>query len=220
MQAFPASKLIYSKEKEMMKLLAIWLANRIVKGAGDGRPVEVIAYGLEIILNITMQLALLALLGYIFGILPTVMAAVLPTVVYRTLSGGSHFSTFWSCTLVSMIIFTVLGYIVVSFKGDSGIIITAYLLMVLVAWKWSPYNPNRFFEKHKIRALKMVSICYLMIFLILSLTVSVNDSLKGAVMLGLAWQTLNITPIGATLIGAANQLINGRKEGVKNVQQN
>ena len=204
----------------MMKLLAIWLANRIIKGAGDGRPVEVIAYGLEILLNITMQLALLALLGYLFGILPTVMAAVLPTVFYRTLSGGSHFATFWSCTLASMIIFILLGYISVSFKGTGAIIITAYLVMVLLAWKWAPYNPNRFFEKHKIRALKTMSICYLMILLLLSLTVSVNDSLKGAAMLGLAWQTLNITPLGATLIGTANQLVNRRKEGVKNVQQN
>lgn len=196
-----------------MKNLATQIATAITKEAENQKPIEIIIYGLEILLNLGIQLSILALVGYFLGIFPTVMVSVLTAVVFRTFSGGNHFSTFISCTVISTVLFTGIGYISSQILIKPEVNIGLIMINTILVAKWAPYNPKRKYGWRKKRTLKLISISLLLGMFSLGMLLPVKESLVNAVALGLTWQTVSITPLGIVIIRKADQLIHKGKEG-------
>lgn len=198
-----------------MKKISAALALTISREAKDQRPVEIIAYGLEIILNLGTQLAVLSILSYLLGIFPTVMISVMAAIIFRTFSGGTHLSSFRSCTAVSVITFIAIGYIAAKVAINNEVLIVLYLINLLLLAKWAPYNPKRKYSKNKRRALKQLCIALLLVAFWTSLYLPIQEPYLIALALGLTWQTISITPWGVNIIAKADNLL--KERGEKNV---
>lgn len=196
-----------------MKKLATHLALTIRNKGESQVPVEIVSYGLEIVLNLGTQLTLLAIISYLLDIFPTVMIAVLAAIIFRTFSGGNHFSTFISCTVVSILLFIGIGYLAKLLSIRSEVIIILFFTNACISARWAPYNPKRKYSESKKRALKFTSVLLLLGTLNICLLLPIKDSLVTAMALGLTWQTLSITPLGVAFIRKADVLINIGKEG-------
>ncbi|MEG6521770.1 accessory gene regulator ArgB-like protein [Desulfotomaculum sp. 1211_IL3151] len=198
-----------------MKKISTVLAINISKEAKDQRPVEVIAYGLEIILNLGTQLAVLSILSYLLGIFPTVMISVIVAVIFRTFSGGTHLSSFSSCTMVSLISFISIGYMAAKIAINTEVLMALYLINFLLLAKWAPYSPKRKYSKNKRRAIKQICIALLLVAFCTSFYLPIQEPYIIALALGLTWQTISITPWGVNLIAKADNLL--KERGEKNV---
>ncbi|RYD01536.1 hypothetical protein N752_30000 [Desulforamulus aquiferis] len=199
--------------KTFAKIIAKWLTTEDSKN----RDVAVIAYGLEILLNIGFQVLILVMVGLLLDITQTILAAVIPTIIYRTLSGGSHFSTFWSCTVVSTLIFTFIGYMTKDSNSNIFLLMAVYILIIIITYLWAPYNPNRFFDNIKKQKLKKASMIYLIFVMFSSIGLNISHPLVDACMVGLVWQSAIITPWGANVIKFLDHILNIRKEENLNV---
>lgn len=183
-----------------MKKYAYALASKLVSGSDNNQPLDIITYGLEILINVIVQLSFLSIVGYLFGILPMVLSAVIPTIIFRYFSGGSHLSSFTSCTIVSTLIFCSIGFVASLIKLDSKLIVLIFLLIMFITYKYAPNSPNRNFNRKRIQTLKLFSLLYLTIVIIIILSFQINRNLINAVVLGVLWQSFVLTPIGLKII--------------------
>ncbi|MBO8138854.1 MAG: accessory gene regulator B family protein, partial [Desulfotomaculum sp.] len=189
------------------------LASHLIKNSKTEVPEDVISYGLEVILNLLVQLAVIIFIGYIFGFLPAVLAAVIPAIIYRSLSGGIHISSFVGCTAVSTLAFSLIGYISSKIILDTFTVTAVYICLIAAAVVWSPFSPKRNLTKKRLISFKVMSTLFLLVILAVCLLYLNNTHLSTAVVLGLTWQTLTITPPGIWIIKRLDILIHSRKGG-------
>lgn len=197
-----------------MKWLANYIAAKLVDETNYNRPIEVVSYGLEVILNIACQFVILLIIGYTFNCVTTIMAASISAVVLRNLSGGGHCSNFHRCTFLSCTIFTLIGFFSQRICLNMEFIVSIYLIMLLLVIIWAPVS-NRLWSYQKRIFFKISSSICLLALLLLSL--HSKEELVVAVMLGLAWQTFTITPAGLLVISKIDSYLGLRKEVTEHV---
>ncbi|WP_003545794.1 accessory gene regulator ArgB-like protein [Desulfotomaculum nigrificans] len=194
-----------------MNKIAKRLAVNITKEAEDQRPVEIIAYGLEIIFNLGTQLAILGLVSYFLGIFPEVLISVVFAIILRTFSGGSHLSSFLSCTVISVLIFTAIGYVASILVISKEVLMGLFLINSLLLARWAPYSTKRKYSEARRKMLKQTCFSILLVALLISLYLPIPQFLITAVALGLTWQSISITPLGVNIITKVDNFIERRK---------
>lgn len=104
------------------------LAGKLADSIGWRDKINILAYGLELVLGELFKFGMLIIISIYFRVLvPTllILAAALP---FRLVSGGGHCSTQSRCTIL-----TVLVYVFLSFIGNRlTIIITPNLTLILL----------------------------------------------------------------------------------------
>ncbi len=123
------------------------LAEKIGELAGlASEDKEVIAYGLEYLLNSTIGIVLSLLIGLILGLFPETLAVLLCWGLLRIFAGGAHCTAIWRCAVVSCI-----GILVVVLIAREMIILLPTPTWVapcvawalLAVWLWAPSNNAR-----------------------------------------------------------------------------
>ncbi|MCF8012205.1 MAG: accessory gene regulator B family protein [Clostridiales bacterium] len=181
-----------------MHSIANMLAKKLINSSSYQGQIDVIAYGLEIILNITVQVFIFFLIGTLLHVVPEMLAVVIPTLFYRYLSGGTHCSTFLCCTVNSSVIFTVISYCTHVYGENLIAFLPALFVSSLFATLvWAPVNPRM--TSVKAKRYKLYSIIFILLMFFIS-HISFNNSLKPAIALGLAWQAFSISPMGIWII--------------------
>jgi len=188
-----------------MKQLADRFASAMVREACFDRPVEVVAYGLEIILNIIVQTGIILIIACILHIFPTVLIAIISAIIFRSFSGGTHCSNFYSCTVLSTTVFISIGYLALKITMGTYFFVTVYTIMLLATTIWAPVNTQKVLKKRTATLLKLSSLTFLMLMFGISTTLQLQKELIAAAVMGLAWQVFSLTPLGIFIISKVDE---------------
>jgi len=197
-----------------MKQLADRLASALVRESGFERPVEVVAYGLEIILNITVQTVIIMITAHLLNIFPTVLAALISAIIFRSFSGGTHCSNFYSCTVLSTSVFIAIGYLALKVSMDMFLLIGVYTIMLLATTVWAPVKTQKTLMKRKAIMLKVSSLAFLLLMFGINTAIQLQEELIAATVMGLAWQVFSITPLGIYVISKVDESFQHVRKGV------
>lgn len=142
--------------------------------------VDVLKYGLIIILNFCSTLLLCTIVGLLSGKLIEVFIGLLAFIILRSVSGGFHFRTALMCTIVSTLIFTILPFLTLSnllFYIFMSVSCVLQLLFSPSRIKGKSNIPEKYYPALKVASLLIVSANFIinsdlvaLIFLVQSLT--------------------------------------------------
>lgn len=210
-----------------MNYLARKLAHLLAKYANEGYFEDEIRYGIEIAIGSLAQMILIVLVALILGIWKEVTAIIIAAAFYRRYSGGPHCSTYYRCTITSLLIFISLGFMagVIPQSYLPIYIISLVLLSSLVIYFYVPVdNPaNRITDELIIKKHKQQSFAILLLLLVMIVTgYLLNQKLLViSILLGLLWQNFTLLPPGHAFIDLWDRLFDRiellfkREEGMK-----
>jgi accessory gene regulator B len=207
-----------------MEKLAKRLAGRIASSIEcDSEREAVIAYGLIAILQITVTVSLVLLLGVLVGSPAEAMIVCLSASILRQYSGGAHAATAELCTCISAVYCTAAALLAkkVLTPAYGPIPMTASVAVIFILAFWivyklapvdSPGKPIRKQEKKK--RLKKASLTILTVYLLLSVLLLVFGNRSGvlvscliSLLFGVSWQVFTLTFPGSVLLGSINQFV-------------
>lgn len=185
--------------------LASWLANSI----GWQDRTAVLTYGFELIIGESLKLVLLIAVSSLFGLLTPMLLILSAAVPFRLLTGGGHCTTYFRCTVVTVLLFWLLSAIVFEIyprlQVYSALIILPVILGIgLAAIKmWVPReNPNRPIndrEKIRFRKLSRIYIISWSVMCLLLYIVAPGPAFRiyfVSTSAGTLWQIFVISPLG------------------------
>lgn len=189
----------------------------------DSDRIDVLRYGLEIILGGIVKLLLTTLFSYVLGIFKTTMIFIIIYIPFRHFGGGVHLSTYYRCLTVGLTMFLLLGKLATLQVGSKFIlwaIIIVFLLGVYILTKWVPARTDkkaiaskgeRLSQKRKtFTILTLISIANIIL-------VKFNFiNYAFASTLGISLSLFFITPLGYRVMHALDDIINKLQGGIKN----
>lgn len=190
-----------------MKSLAHYIAKKITYESSNKRSFDIVAYGLEVFLNISFQLILLFVIGYMLNCIAAVMLASLSAIVLRSLTGGTHCTSFYKCTLLSCVVFSIIGILSQTVYLNINFLIIICLIMILLIVAIAPVSSRNWTHSNRIY-FKIAS--SILVLLVLVLHNYIKDDLIVAITLGLAWQVFTITPVGFLTISKIDHFLSIR----------
>lgn len=173
---------------------------------------EIITYGAYILLDVTLCLFMVVVLGLIFNVFYEAMVFSLTTALLRKYSGGAHATTSFRCATIGAVVavgfaliikslpFWLYTYYINIFMSVSFLI--SYLIILKYAPKDSPNKP--IVKEEKIRELKIKSIWTLHIYVFVCLAMFAfglyfKPKLNIYIALvcsGTLWQAFTLTSLG------------------------
>lgn len=168
-------------------------------------------YGFQIIYGELVKSIILLGAAYFMGIFVPVLLILINFATLRMVAGGYHMDTYGRCMFVSMIMFLGAGVIAQytyqywNMFGTSLLTLATFVISLYAVIKYAPKDtPNKpITEAKEIRKFKLLSVCYLFMWLIIMLTPIVYElnrvtlSLDFAVLL----EVFTITPAGEKFFG-------------------
>ncbi len=149
--------------------VAFYLRDELGVDEGD---VDVIRFGLEIVLGALLKVVAITLVSYLLGIMPLVLAVLLTSSSFRLVSGGVHFHTFARCTAFSIFSAVFIGYIAMMFgpRLNATELVLVIGCVALVGYhitlRWAPADTEHkpITNESKKRKLKMLSRIYVFLW--------------------------------------------------------
>ncbi len=198
------------------------LANKIAVSLGyDEEREAVVAYGLLAIVQIGITIILALIFGLIVGAPVEAMIVCFAVSIFRKYSGGAHAYDADFCTIVSVVYCTVaaLASRMLATIVNPGIVlivvIICYILTYWIIYRYVPVDsPNKpITNKDKIKRMRKGSTIIVSVYFALQLVFYFFASRYPAfhsygisLLLGTAWQSLTLTPLGAILLNKLNDL--------------
>jgi len=93
---------------EISLTISKWLGKQLVY---ENSQIEVLAYGMQIILESLCEIVLIFLLSLILGISKTTIVTFFTYALFRSLGGGAHLSTFLRCLTTGVVFMLGIGSI-------------------------------------------------------------------------------------------------------------
>ena len=210
-----------------MEKLAQRLAANIAKSLGYDKEKEaVIAYGLTAIIQVTVTVLLILLLGLLIRAPIEAMITCISIMLYRKYSGGAHAHSAEFCAIFSVLFCIIAAGIAkwLLIKIYDPIIMAFALVIIFglsfyIVYKFAPVDsPNKPIRTdRKKKRMRRGSVIILSIFLILSVSFLIMsyyyDPYKSygiSLLIGISWQTFTLTSLGSLFLGKMNQ--NSNKE--------
>ncbi len=198
------------------------LANKIAVSLGyDEEREAVVAYGLLAIVQIGITIILALIFGFIVGAPVEAMIVCFAVSIFRKYSGGAHAYDADFCTVVSVIYCTVaaLASRILATIIDPVLVlivmIICYMLTYWIIYRYVPIDsPNKpITNKDKIKRMRKGSTIIVSVYFALQLVFyyfasryPAFHSYGTSLLLGTAWQSLTLTPLGAILLNKLNDL--------------
>ena len=205
-----------------MEKLARRLAGNIAASLGyDSEREAVIAYGLIAILQITVTVLLVLVFGLIVNAPVEALIVCFSVSILRKYSGGAHAHDADFCTVVSIVYCTlaaVASHLLAGIYHPIAMAVAVpgvYAAALWIIHRYAPVDsPNKpITSEKKIRRMRRGSFTVVCLYLALQLgfyfTSGSNRSFVAygiSLLLGLSWQALTLTPIGAILLNRLNDL--------------
>ncbi|ABN53560.1 MAG TPA: accessory regulator AgrB [Hungateiclostridium thermocellum] len=173
---------------------------------GNHESRRVYYYGFQIVIGALFKGLLLLLLAFITGTMLPALTIVAAFVILRSIAGGYHMKTYGKCIAASlgMIILAALisKYTAHMLNQISliAIVVLSFVFSSASLIKWAPAdNPNRpITDKKEIKKFRILSMIYIVIWLVLSLTLVYfkQNMFVLALCLGVILEVFSITPAG------------------------
>jgi accessory gene regulator B len=201
------------------------LANKIANELNlDKEKYEVINYGVFAFFQIMMSILLVAILGWILGILLQVLIVSFTSSILRQYSGGVHASNPTICLIIGTIVTISIAYIaklIIMNTNDSiilliGLIISAisYYIIYTKAPVDSKAKPiNNIDKRNRMRrnSLVLLSIYLLILIMLLIGYYKTNNKIliefTVCIYLAYGWQVFSLTIIGHKIINKFDSII-------------
>jgi accessory gene regulator B len=185
----------------MITRLSEYLACRLGKATGRTDKTDVMRYGFEILIGGSVSPIILFSLAYIIGVLGTCLWITVTFVVFRTLMGGYHFTTYWRCLNITLVVMLGSAWISQQLPALSKEImllviilagVAALIFTVLLVPANDTYREMTAVHKKNIRIFSgLVSISWMVLIIGLSLAGMRSEWLFGSIF-GLVIQLLTM----------------------------
>ncbi len=165
---------------------------------------EILAYGMETFISVSLGLLGVAVFGYLFGFLVPALIISLTALAAKGFTGGAHCSSMGRCTVVTIISFTTLAYLGFNILTPSfGLIITFFIISVLFVAAYAPVQvkekPISEPHRRKLKKGALMFSAFIGTAVILSyFTFDMRTVLY--ITAGFLWQSFTITPLGIKVI--------------------
>lgn len=193
-----------------MRALMVKMATQLAGQTGKHQDAQMVAYGLELLVDGLIQLLVILVLAQFLGTLDAVAAAVAVAMVYRRFSGGVHCTAFHRCLVVSTAAFLGIGYLTFALEKYGyfyGFYLVAMVTTLWIAFRWAPAeNPVKPIPteekrvKLRKKSLLSVGVGAILLFGICFFRL-LPPFVVTAMALGFLWQSFTITPWGYRFIG-------------------
>ncbi|MDI6871061.1 MAG: accessory gene regulator B family protein [Bacillota bacterium] len=199
-----------------MEVVAKALTDRMIRyfGFSEERR-DLLAFGVTYILLFVIDTLTVVLAGILVGAFGLTLVVALTSAVFRSLTGGAHFSDPWTCAIASAVIAAGLGSLaaaltdIVPFWLMGIVLVVAGLAGVTIhryAPVDSPAKPISPPQKAKLRRVSWVALAGWVIIMGCVLYRG-GSSLVAASALGLIWQVGTLTPGGARFYHLVNRAL-------------
>lgn len=177
-------------------------------------------FALQLILGESVKTVILFSISLILGIFVPTLLITATFVLLRMIAGGYHMDTQGKCLYVTLAIFITSPLIVKytyqywNFNSVTLLIIITFLLGLYTLGKYAPKDtPNKpITSVKKIRKLKLVSLVYLFIWLIITVLLNIFQFRLAAICLcfGVLLELFIISPIGHRFFDLFNYGFNNK----------
>lgn len=200
-----------------MNYLAKKLAHMLFKYANGPFFEDEIRYGIEIALGALFQIVVILVVAQLLGVGQEVLAIIITAVLYRRYTGGPHCSTYYRCTITSLITFITLGFLTEYIPADylPVYIICLAIGSVLVIKSYVPVdNPiNVFTDELRKKKKQQSGLILLLLQVIIVIGYLLTQKLIViSILLGLLWQNFTLMPFGQTYVHLCDQLFDRIEE--------
>ena len=194
--------------------LAANLSSRLctaIEAEPDGKKERRIAFALEGLISTGYSMLVIFCVSLVLGTVKQTMAALLFAGSLRTFTGGVHARTPTRCALISGVVFGSLGLGVKYLPWPEGFFwtLTAFMVLATVILIFAPRETTNKkippAQRRVLRIWTVVLLLFFFFFLIYFLKTS-NFLLTKALLLGMGWQALAVSPV-------LREKIEKRKEG-------
>lgn len=168
----------------------------------DNSQGAVIAYGLEAIIGSVVKLVTFTTVTLIMGIFPQATAVMLASALFRLSTGGAHYTAYYRCLIVSMLVFCILGFLAkMAIVYDPPVSLVLYFALILAAlatFFWVPADTPAKPVTHlgDKRKAKIWACATLAFYFLIYYRYAVSGDLLLAASLGLLSQVFKLTPVG------------------------
>lgn len=197
-------------------------ASKIARSLGlDAEREAVVAYGLIAIVQITITILLALLFGFIIGAPVEAMIVCFSVSILRKYSGGAHAHDTEFCTVVSVVYCTIAALVsrLLAVNHQAVLMLIAiavvYAAVYWIIYRYCPVDsPNKPIKtEKKIKRMRRGSAIIVTVYVALQLLFYHFGGVSAAfrsygisLLLGVSWQALTLTPIGAILLNKLNDL--------------
>jgi accessory gene regulator B len=191
------------------------LADRLSKKTNRQDKKDELRYGFEILIGGMITPSLMYIFAFVFHVFMICFVLSSTFAVLRMMTGGYHFSSFWRCLTLTIVIMLGLSKVlevVQEFTANQllvGILIVT-LLGIFISSRYVPatdsYRPKSEQEKRK---LKKITIVFLVLWsVVIGLLVFLLGSQKliEATIAGLFAQLMTILPIGSRILSFIDKI--------------
>lgn len=205
----------------MEKLARKIARNSAVSLGYDAEREAVMAYGLIAIIQIVVTVGLALAFGLLVGAPLEALIVCFSVSILRRYSGGAHAQDAEFCTAISVVYCTLAAVVSTMLAAwYQPVAMAIAILLVYGATWWIAYryvpvdSPNKpITSEKKIRRMRKYSFALILAYLIvqaaffgIGLQAKLFRSLGISLLLGLSWQALTLTPLGAILLNKLNDL--------------
>jgi len=174
---------------------------------------EVVLFGFNLLMNSILGLGAIFIVAYILGIIPTVLAVTITSVIFRAFTGGAHANSPIKCIVFGAIIFNALGIIAVRISniiletnslGIFAIVIfgTAAISFFIFAPADTPGKPIATkVQRNKLRLLSFIFLIIWGTFMVCFRGATMYEHFVIASCIGLFWQSVSLWPVTYIIFG-------------------
>lgn len=115
----------------MYKKLVDFLSRMITENMElESKEKALFSFGLELVIGVVLEAIILLFLAYLFNIFWPVFIALLSFLVIRPYAGGIHLPTYFSCLIVTLLVFLLIGFIAANIQPG---LLTTIIVIFFVA---------------------------------------------------------------------------------------
>lgn len=183
----------------------------------DAKEMAAIRFGLESLLDFIINLGVIVGIAWWLGITSYVLAVLVPSSLFRLVSGGAHCSTFLRCLVLSLAIMLGIGQVAATIMISQPLLcaLIGFLVAngVYVIHKWVPADtPAKPIISPVKRAMyRKLSYIYMAIWTVVMGGITFwGESVSGfafASIGGVGWQIFSITPAGYRFVAIIEKLV-------------
>lgn len=189
-----------------MNGLALTLSRMIAVNSQSKYDEDEIRYGLEVFLGALLQVLLLAAIGWYLGLLKDTLAIMLSFGLYRRCAGGAHCTAYYRCTLMTLLTLPVLAYLCrfIDNRFFWVYFIVVLLFSIVVIYLKAPVDTevkpiNDPAERTRLKLRSAVLVVLLLVAALWFQWLG-QDLMAIAVLMGIGYQTLTMTRLGASYV--------------------
>ncbi len=176
--------------------IADGIGEHICKQAGLELEIKKVCFGIEIIMMMTVSIAVTVTLGSVFGLISETLIVTLNALLIKFIIGGSHLSGFLRCLIYSSAVILLGAWLCSIYPVWLTVNMVLLLALInLVIMIIMPLLVSYRTLKRKQEIIRKLLVILMVLFYSL-LYINHSDKFYAGALIGISISVLNITPVG------------------------